>query len=134
MNKKLLVLLLLLISYNSKSVRGEKFDLEVYASKFDSIPIGIIDFKQKGKEALTENLPADIIASDLDFCGRFIVVKKTTFDSAAFVGIGAGIYIDGEYEIIGQKIIIECFLKDVLTKELIVSKKYKGELKFIVVS
>ncbi len=110
---------------------AEKFDLEVYASKFDSIPIGIVDFTSKNGNTLATDLPSDIIASDLDFCGRFIVVKRPSFDSVAFGEAGVGIYIDGEYTASDDKVVIECNLRDVSNRELIINKKYKGERKFI---
>ncbi|MBN1308679.1 MAG: PD40 domain-containing protein [Chitinispirillaceae bacterium] len=109
---------------------AEAFDLEVYASKFDSIPIGVVDFTSKNKNILKKDLPGDVIAADLDFCGRFIVVKKPSFDSTVFADSGIGIYIDGEYEVSNRKIVIECFLRDAANRELIIGKKYKGELKF----
>jgi len=110
---------------------AEQFDLEVYASKFDSIPIGVLDFTPKGGRLSDKELPGDIIAGDLDFCGRFMVVKRQSFDSAAFVDSGVGIYIDGEYTVSGNKVTIECFLRDAATRELIIGKKYKGEMKFL---
>ena len=110
---------------------AEQFDLEVYASKFDSIPIGIIDFTPKNNKTLPKDLPSDVIASDLDFCGRFIVVKKPSFDSTAFADSGIGIYIDGEYTVSDKKVIIECFLRDAANRELIIGKKYKGDFKFL---
>ncbi len=113
------------------SLFAEKFDLEVYASKFDSIPIGVIDFTPKNKNLLTKDLPGDVIAADLDFCGRFIVSKKKSFDSAAFTDSGIGIYIDGEYSVSDEKTVIECFLRDAANRELIIGKKYKGEIKFL---
>ena len=111
-------------------LRAEQFDLEVYASKFDSIPIGILPFVPKG-QALTKNLPDEVIAADLDFCGKFIVMKRKEFDSASFADSGIGIYIDGEYNVKKNKVIIECFLRDVATRELIIGKKYKGDTKFL---
>ena len=53
---------------------AEQFDLEVYASKFDSIPIGVIDFTPTDNQIIKKNEPGSVIAGDLDFCGRFIIM------------------------------------------------------------
>ena len=110
---------------------AEKFDLEVYASKFDSIPVGVLEFLPAKGNALSENVPGSIIASDLDFCGRFHVIAKQAFDSATFVSENIGIYIDGDYTVEGTSVVINCNLRDVATKDLIIGKTYKGELRQI---
>ncbi|MBN1760568.1 MAG: PD40 domain-containing protein [Chitinispirillaceae bacterium] len=121
-------LFLLLLSC---AATAEQFDLEVYASKFDSIPVGVIDFVPANGTKLDKNLPGDVIADDLDFCGRFIVMKKPAFDSTLFADSGIGIYIDGQYTVQNNTVVIECFLRDATTRELIIGKKYKGETKFL---
>ena len=113
------------------SAQAEQFDLNVYASKYDSIPIGVLQFRSAIRNQLSDNLPSEIIANDLDFCGRFNVVKAKEFDSTVFMNASAGIYIDGEYTIEGTSITVDCYLRDVATRELIIGKKYKGELKSI---
>jgi len=110
---------------------AEKFDLEVYASKFDSIPVGVVEFIPTSGSALTDNKPGAVIASDLDFCGRFHVVSKLAFDSATFTNENIGIYIDGDYTVEGSSVTVNCNLRDVATKDLIIGKKYKGETRFI---
>ena len=110
---------------------AEKFDLEVYASKFDSIPIGIVDFQSTNGKIIDEFKPGSVISGDLDFCGRFHVVPKPVYDSASFVGENVGIYIDGDYTLDGNSVILNCNLRDVTSRELIISKKYKGESRFL---
>lgn len=129
MAKYLILLLTLLYSV----VQAEKFDLEVYASKFDSIPIGVIDFKSIGGSEIndSEKQPWKIIAEDLDFCGKFNVLTLKEYDSTAFANASVGIYIDGEYSYDGSQLVINCFLRDVATKELIIGKKYKSEIKSV---
>ncbi|MDR0305521.1 MAG: hypothetical protein LBI42_01655 [Chitinispirillales bacterium] len=125
---------LLLLSgfvFVTNSFAAEKFNLEVYASRFDSIPIGVVDFKSTNRLTINENIPWEIIANNLDFCGKFNVVKSPTFDSALFVSKDAGIYIDGEYTVTGSNIVITCNLRDVAARSLIISKKYQGDLKYI---
>ncbi len=114
-------------------VFAEKIDLEVYASKFDSIPVGIIDFRSTNGQQISdeEKQPWKIIASDLDFCGKFNVTSLGSYDSATFAQANVGIYIDGEYTLDGSQISVNCYLRDAVTKELIIGKKYKGEIKSI---
>jgi TolB protein len=110
---------------------AEKFDLEVYASRFDSIPIGVVEFLPTSGNELTDNKPGSVIASDLDFCGRFYVASKLAFDSATFTSENIGIYIDGDYTVEGTSVTVNCNLRDVATKDLIIGKKYKGETRFV---
>ncbi len=63
------------------------------------------------------------------FCGKFNVTGLKEYDSAAFAAASVGIYIDGEYSINGSQITVNCFLRDAATKDLIIGKKYKSELK-----
>ncbi|MDR0330551.1 MAG: hypothetical protein LBH93_02425 [Chitinispirillales bacterium] len=110
---------------------AEKFDLEGYASRFDSIPIGVIKFKPTNANLLKENFPWDIIENNLDLSGKFGVVALPEFDSASLAKRGIGVYVDGKYtlEADGKTVLIECYLRDVATRSLLVGKKYKGELK-----
>jgi TolB protein len=126
--KRNFFLLIIAVCFTS-TVYAEKFDLNVYASKFDSIPIGVLEFTSKNGAQIQDNKPWLVIANDLDFCGRFNVVSRSQFDSAAFAAGNVGIYIDGEYSLRGDSIEMTCFLKDATTKELIIGKKYKGDLK-----
>lgn len=130
--KRAIVPLLLLCALATGTL-AEQFDLNVYASKFDTIPVGIIDFTPKNGPAIADgkDRPDETIASDLDFCGKFVVARRPAFDSALFADSGIGIYIDGEYTVSGQSVVIECFLRDASNRELIIGKKYKGEIKFL---
>jgi len=114
------------IAYSS-----ERFSLEGYVSRFDSIPIGVVNFKSTNKQVINENRPWEIIANNFDFCTRFHVVKTPVFDSSLFAANDIGIYVDGEYTLEGSNISITCNLRDVATRSLIISKKYNGELKNI---
>ncbi len=110
---------------------AQKFDLEVYASKFDSIPVGVVEFLPTNGIELADNKPGTIISSDLDFCGKFNVLSKSVFDSATFTDENIGIYIDGDYTVEGNSVTVNCNLRDVATKDLVIGKKYKGETRFI---
>lgn len=130
MSKPLFIFLFLILNC---AIYAEKIDLEVYASKFDSIPVGVIDFRSTNGQKINEEGKQawKIIASDLDFCGRFTVTSLGDYDSAAFAEASVGIYIDGEYTIEGSQITVNCYLRDAVSKELIIGKKYKGEMKSI---
>lgn len=118
----------LLVVLFSGSVFAEKFDLQVYASRFDSIPIGVLEFRNTGGESITENEPWNVVASDLDFTGRFEVVKTEKVDTARFREKNVGIFIDGEYVVKGGEVIMDCYLHDATTGDLLFGKKYRGEL------
>jgi len=109
------------------SLQAEKINLEIYASRFDSIPIGIVDFKPRpsGRE-LTANQPWEVIANDFDYSGRFQVTKQKAFDSAAFAAKGIGIYIDGEYLAADDgQVSFSAMVKDAGTGEPIFTKEYQ---------
>lgn len=109
---------------------AESFDLEVYASRFDSIPIGVVDFVSTNDQTMKKDETWKIIANDFDFSGKFNVVSSAAFDSVLFDTNSVGIYIDGDYTIEGDQIVVNCYLRDVATQSLIIGKKYKGDLKF----
>jgi TolB protein len=113
------------------SFAAERFDLEVYATRFDSIPIGVVNFKSTNESRVRENFPWDVLANNLDFSGRFGVVQRPEFDSAFFHERGIGIYVDGEYTIEGTNIQIVCVLRDVGTRTPLITKRYRGEIKFM---
>lgn len=107
---------------------AERINLSIYATRFDSIPIGIVDFKIKtGGGKLPALLPWKIIANDFDLCGRFHVVYRQVFDSAAFAAERAGLYIGGEISASDEGIGFTCFVRDVATGETLLKKEYAGD-------
>lgn len=118
-----------MLLFCSLTVAQQKFNLDIYASKYDSIPIGILPFTPAIGEPAAANRPWEIIAADLSFSGRFQVFKFEQFDSSQFAAAGIGIYIDGEYGVENGALSINCFLRDMATKEQIAEKKYHGDLK-----
>ncbi len=130
LNQRHIFLLISIASIYSLSF-GERIDLESYASGFDSIPIAIIDFRSLNNMPITKNKPWKTIADDLEFSGRFSVARGPAKDSAKFVDKNIGIFIDGEYSVIGNNVVLDCYLHDASTMDLIVGKKYKGEFKFL---
>jgi TolB protein len=120
--------LLLCIAGFGFTVQAEKVKLNVFASRFDSIPIGIVDFKAPRSNEGPPRLPWKIIANDFDLCGRFHVVNRPVFDSASFATEGVGIYIDGEYSVSGNVVTLTCYLNDIAVKERLYMKEYIGDV------
>ena len=95
----------------------------VYASKFDSIPIGVIDFRSTNGQKINEEgkQPWKIIASDLIlwqvYCNKSWRLQH--------LPASVGIYIDGEYTVEGSQISVNCYLRDAASKELIIGKNIK---------
>lgn len=111
---------------------AERFNLDIYASKFDSIPIAVLKFRPaEGSQELTDDLPWKIVANDLEFTGHFEVFRANRVDSAAFAEKNIGIFIDGEYRITDDRIVVDCYLHDATTMDLVLGKKYQGNLKFL---
>ncbi|MCL2690235.1 MAG: hypothetical protein FWE57_10385, partial [Chitinispirillia bacterium] len=126
---KKLFLCMMFVLIPNIAYSSERFNLEGYVSRFDSIPIGVVNFKSTNKQVINENRPWEIIANNFDFSGRFHVVKAAVFDSALFIANDIGIYVDGEYTLEGTKISLICNLRDVSTRSIIMSKKYHVDLK-----
>jgi TolB protein len=126
--KKQLFLLIFLLF---KSNNAERIDLESYTSGFDSIPIAVVKFRPLNKVELKINFPWRIIADDLEFTGRFKVSHYLTYDSLELAKKQIGIFIDGEYAIEGDDIILDCYFHDAATMDLIAGKRYRGPIKYI---
>ncbi|MDR3012942.1 MAG: hypothetical protein LBU70_07000 [Chitinispirillales bacterium] len=129
MKKKILCLLFVLIPMLAQA--ADQFNLEVYATRFDSIPIGIVNFRSTNENVIRSNFPWDIIANNFDLCGRFEVTQAAVFDSALFAERGIALYIDGQYTIEGDNILLESYLRDVATQTILISRRYRGELRFL---
>ncbi len=105
--------------------RAEKFNLNIYAGKYDSIPIGIVDFRASGTDLGPDALPSAVIANDFDLCGRFQVVRKPAFDSAAFAAQNISIYIDGTVSQSGGAIVFTCNVNDINAREPLLKREYR---------
>ena len=57
-------------------VSAEKIHLDIYARRFDSIPIGIVDFKAKTAKVLKSDLPWKVLANDFDLSARSVVLGR----------------------------------------------------------
>ncbi|MBD3421924.1 MAG: hypothetical protein GF398_17575 [Chitinivibrionales bacterium] len=106
---------------------AEKFNLDIYASRFDSIPIAVVQFQPSSGAALTRNQPWQIIADDLAFTGKFDVSRLHSADSSAFASKNIGIFIYGDYAMHGDRVSMNCYLHDATTGNLILGRKYTGK-------
>jgi TolB protein len=120
-----LLVIVIFMSLGGSMVYAEKFNLNIYAGRYDSIPIGIIDFKFTGTSLAPDALPSTIITNDFDLCGRFQVIRKPVFDSASFAAQNVSLYIDGELSQSGGEIAFTCFVNDIASRELLIKKKYQ---------
>lgn len=127
----LIVLLFISLLSNTTSLYAQEVHLETYASGLDSIPIAIVKFRSLNNNPIKKNKPWEIIGNDLEFSGRFSVINYDKVDSAELTKQGIGIFIDGKYTVKGSSVEMECFLHDASTLELLIGKKYRGELKYI---
>jgi len=91
---------------------GEKVHLESYATNPDSIPIGIMPFSAQSDAAIKSSEPWMVIADDLDFSGKFLVVRGQKGDSLVFAQKNVAIYITGRYMMRGSLVAVDCFLRD----------------------
>ncbi len=107
--------------------RAARIDLQAYASSFDSIPIAVLDFRPLSGASLTGDEPWKVVADDLEFSGRFVVVRTARVDTALFAANNVGIFVDGEYSVSDNAVTLDCYIHDVVSLDLVVGKKYKGE-------
>lgn len=107
---------------------AERINLEVYASRFDSIPLAVIDFKSLGG-ALAKDFPWQIIAEDLAWTGRFNVLRLEKPDSARMASSNIGVLINGSYSVSGNNVKVSCCFLDAGTRDTLLGRKYEGDLK-----
>jgi TolB protein len=125
------IFLLMCVSGLLLSGYAAKVNLNVYASGFDSIPVGVVNFREKDAGGLQTRLPClpwAVIANDFQLCGRFHVVRRAAADSAAFAAEGTGMYIDGEYSVAGGQMSVTCYLNDITVREHLMTKEYRTDL------
>jgi TolB protein len=92
------------------------------------LPLGYVGFTtdSPGSRPLPVRV-GKVIADDLEFSGRVRIVEAPKFDSASrayFMLNEAYAYIHGTYQFSGTQIILQCYLRDVETQELIYGKRY----------
>jgi len=92
------------------------------------LPLGFIEFKPHLGESKKLPLePGNIIAKDLDFSGRVKILKVPNKDSITrnyLLLNKAYAYVSGSYLYQGNKVILNCYLIDTETQDLIIGKKY----------
>ncbi len=131
MNKKVLLLAAGMLFGVQTMCRAEKINLESFAQNLDSIPIGVLPFKSLNNKFVTRDEPWKVIADDLDFSGRFTVTAQVAVDPDVFAQKNIPLYIDGTYSVDGSFIVMDLTLNDTKTKDVLVEKKYSGEVKNI---
>ncbi|MBN1983741.1 MAG: PD40 domain-containing protein [Chitinivibrionales bacterium] len=119
---------ILLISLIPLVCWSGRIDLESYVRNFDSIPIAVVKFQSSDGSALSQDYPWEVIADDLDFSSKFAVVRMESADSALLAEKNIGIYIDGEYMLNSGEIVLDCFVRDAITREILLGKKYRGSV------
>ena len=108
---------------------GEKVHLEAYSTNPDSIAIGVLPFTAQSEQILKTSEPWKIIADDLDFSGKFSVLRAQKGDSAVFAQKNTAIYITGSYLLQGSLIAITGELRDAKTHEQLMEKRFDGATK-----
>jgi TolB protein len=113
------------------SARAEKVNLSVYASNLDSIAIAVLPFKSTGETNLAKDEPWKVLANDLEFSGRFSVSRIVRADTAEMAKNNVPLYVDGEFEVFGQYVRVNCFLRDAKSGDLLVEKKYESDMRHV---
>lgn len=94
------------------------------------IVLGQLDFTcLKGNPKSLTLTPGEILGGDLDFSGRFRVVRAPTLTPAAkalFAQEGALAYLRGEYTLENDRYTLQTELVDLETGEVILRKKFAG--------
>ena len=113
------------------AAHAERVTLESYASNLDSIAIAVLPFKNTGESGMVKDEPWKVLAADLDFSGRFAVLRLVKADTAEMVKNNVPLYVDGEFEVFGQYVRVNCFLRDSKSGGLLVEKKYESDMKHV---
>jgi TolB protein len=94
------------------------------------LALGQIDFVcAKGNPKSLTLTPGEVLGSDLDFSGRFRIVRAPTLTPAAkalFAQEGALAYLRGEYTLEADRYALLAELVDLETGEIILRKKFTG--------
>jgi TolB protein len=110
---------------------AEKVSLESYAHNLDSLAIAVLPFTSTGDKAVKAEMPWKTIADDLEFSGRFMVTRTEAIDTALFSKNNIPIYIDGKYSLEGSLIVMDCYLHDAKSGDVLAEKRYNGDVKFL---
>jgi TolB protein len=119
-------LLGLLASLLFCAVSGEELFIESTAEGQVKLNIAVLGFAQKNPEG-NRKIPTDpaaVIKSDLKFSGRFNVFETDKPDTVFFRENSISVFVDGKYDFAGDKVLLECFLHDALSLNLITGKPY----------
>ncbi len=125
---RITILLAMLVSGCVRICCSTEIELESFAKNADSIPIGIVSFKSLSSTTLLANKPEGVIASDLEFSGRFTVVRSAVPDTALFGNNNVQMYINGDYSVNGNDVQLHCFLQSVDGKQILLNRTFGGTL------
>ena len=105
---------------------AEKVKLESIAGNLDSLTIGMMPFISIGSKTEILLEPDLVIADDLNFSGRFSVIRSDKPDAAMFKQQNISLYIDGSYRVNGETITLYCYLRETASGQELAGKKYEG--------
>jgi TolB protein len=127
--KRMLFFMLITVSMNF--CHAERISLESYSKSLDSLPIAVIPFSSTDNKIISSDEPWNVISDDLVFSGRFMVTNSPTPDTVLFAQKNIPVFIDGKYSINGSLVVMDCYLHDAKTRDVIAEKRYNGENKTI---
>ncbi len=124
------LLLILGIIVCAFRTEAQKASLQLYSTGQDTIAVAILPFTAAGEEKLasTSTSPEDIIARDLSFTGKFRVLRTSKIDTQLFRSQRIALVIDGEYTRNDEHISLQCNVHDASSIELLLGKKYRGDI------
>jgi TolB protein len=129
MKKRALLLTAMMTGLYGNACLAEKINLESFAQNLDSIAIGVLPFKSLNNKFITRDEPWKVTAADLEFSGRFMVSAPVAVDPEIFAQKNIPLYIDGSYSVDGSFVVMTVTLNDTKTKDVLVEKKFSGEVK-----
>ena len=111
--------------------QAEDLFIESTAEGIPKMDIVVSRFQPKNPGGLRKlsTKPWKIIANDLKVSGRFNVTETGYIDTALFHEKNIAVFIDGKYNFKDDKIIVECFLHDAYSLNLIAGKQYRVKKK-----
>ncbi|MEW6042125.1 MAG: hypothetical protein AB1633_11450, partial [Elusimicrobiota bacterium] len=127
LNTYIIFTILCLTIYNLAS-SIDSLELMSVSAGEEKVNIGILDFRplDDSKKGDLETEPHKIVASDLEFSGRFKVYYSSKPDPDLIKKYDLAAFIDGEYFIKKDKVTLNCYLNDAINFELIIGKKYQS--------
>jgi len=122
---KLFAIAAILTTFSAAFSQSQQVALEISADRSGAIPIGIVMFQPADRsEPAGDAQPWRVIAANLDFTGDFSVKRLNTLDTAALLEEQIPIYITGIYNVKGDSMTLEIFLRDAGRHDLLLGRTY----------